>query len=500
MRLRRRVINSDVEKQVLIGLITSDKVCHTLKNLLDPNLFQLEVGKKVSFWIKEYYSLYNRAPGKDIQEIYLAERSNLDEEVSKDINQFLQTLSEDYLKNPPNEEYLLNQSTTYLRKQCMLAGIKEANALIENGNGDLSSLSAAEAAMGKYARTTAENTQAFDPLDPKIVREFMKEIATPLLVLDEPLGSFIGPLHRGYVLGIMASQKRGKTWWVQNFAINAIEEGLRVVFISLEMPKQKLAERFWKQLGGFADKDGNYEFPIFDCEKNKFNSCAKEERTSHVKHGEEGYIPCTKCKEKDGLKLTITLKSFHKKGITLERAVKKVKDFSLMYGRKSVRFFCYPMFSAKLSQIINDIDALEWREGFIPDVIILDYPAILQEERVTEKGYESFGETFKTIKRIAEEKQVLFIVPLQTDRSGSDSTRLKIKNTAGFVQVIAHLDICITLNQQDKDYDDRIMRIGKIADRWTEMSPGKELIALTQLQCAQPYLGARLEKVKSDKK
>lgn len=499
MRLRRRPINKDVEKQVLIGFVTSDKICHTLKNLLDPKLFQLSVGQTVSRWIKEYYSLYNRAPKGDIQEIYLAERNNLDEEVSLDVSQFLQSLSQDYLNNPPNEDYLLNQATVYLKKQNFMTGIKEAGLILESSNGDMAALSAAEAAVARSQKNITKSVPSLDPCNISFAVTCLEEDKEPLLVMPEPLGKFIGPLHRGYVLGIMGSQKRGKTWWAQNFVITALEERLRVIFVSLEMPSKKLVKRFWQQLGCFPEKNGNYEFPFFDCTKNKYNTCKKPERVCTIKYGEQGYIPCEICKEKEGLDLSISLHPYHKKGIDAQNLTKKMKNFHLMYGKNNIRFLCYPMFSANLSQILNDIDILEWRENFIPDVIVLDYPAILKEERETGKEYSAFGETWKTIKRIAEEKQVLFIAPLQTDRKGGDSEHLKISHTAGYVQIIAHMDICITLNQNESDYEQRVMRIGKIADRWTEMQPGKEIIALSQLQCGQPYLGSRLVRRKTNK-
>jgi intein/homing endonuclease len=915
MRLRRRVVNKDIEKQVLIGFITSDKINHALKSLIDPKLFQLNVGQKISKWIKDYYSLYNRAPGKDIQEIYLAERSELNPEDALDIEEFLKTLSEQYLENPPNEDYLQKQAEVYLKKQSFLLGIKEASLILESSNGDMAAISAAEAAVARSQKATIKNVPSLDPCNLSFALSCLEDDKTPLLTMPEPLGSFIGPLHRGYVLGILGSQKRGKcltgdneillsdgrvkklidvikdkeknivtlskdgklikgtvadfwkngekpvikiktktgreikitlnhplltykgwkevkdlslsdfiavprkidffgtvewpeykikilsyllaegmigsgnicftngekkiredfssmiklmgdttsetteeitlrikkdqeklssiptktktwlkeiktklvksekkeipeivfsltkdnlklflsvlftcdgtiwksktgvvigyasaskklihqvqhlllrfgiigkiskkkttknsnyqilfgdkenvitfineigfifskqekaidllsssnslklygrtadsfptelaerikqimvnkqiwsfyksinpftsrisriirnkervsrstvkeigdflkdqelisiansdilwdkiesiidmgmeqtydlsisethnfvsndiiahnTWWAQNFLITALEERLRVVFISLEMPYKKLVKRFWQQLGCFPEKDGNYEFPFFDCSKNKYNTCKKTSRICDVKYGEQGYIPCDICKVKEGLDLTISLHSYHKKGIDSQKLTKKIKNFHLMHGKNNVRFLCYPMFSANLTQIINDIDVLEWREDFIPDVIVLDYPAILKEERETSKEYSAFGETWKTIKRIAEEKQVLFIAPLQTDRKGGDSEHLKISHTAGYVQIIAHMDICITLNQNETDYEQRVMRIGKIADRWTEMQPGKELIALSQLQCGQPYLGSRLVKRKNNK-
>lgn len=498
MRLRRRPVNKDVEKQVLIGFITSDKICHTLKNLLDPKLFQLSVGQTVSRWIKEYYSLYNRAPQQDIQEIYLAERSNLDEEVALDVSQFLQTISEQYTDNPPNEDYLLDKAGIYLEKQSLLLGIKEANLILENSNGDKSAISAAKAALGKGEKNLVGTNLGINILEPERILEFMEEDENPLIKLKEPLGTFLGPLHRGYLIGIMGSMKRGKTWMLQKMATECLENGLRVIFISLEMPWKKLAKRFLQQIGCFAKTDGLYDFPVFDCSKNKYNKCEYPQRTCSVKKGEEGYYPCTACKEgKNGLSLYSYLEKVERPGITSRKAIKVSKNFGLHHGKNNLRVLTYPAFSANLSRILNDIDALEWQEGFIPDVIALDYPTILAPENgqsSQNKEYVSLGETWKTLKGLAEEKQVLIFAPTQTDKSGTEVSYIKIKNTAGYVQIIAHMDKCLTLNQDEIDYTNRIMRIGKIADRWEEMDQSKEIRALTQLQCGQPLINGLIVK------
>jgi len=498
MRLRRRPVNRDIEKQVLIGFITSDRINHTLKHLLDPRLFQLNVGQTISRWIKEYYNLYNRAPGKDIQEIYLAERSNLDEEVALDVSEFLQTISEQYADNPPNEDYLLNQATVYLKKQVMVTSAKEVILTLENSNGDMASLSKAEAAFGRYKKSTVDIRIPCNPYDPDKIDTFFFKKKSPLLVLKGELGKFVGDLHRGYLLGILGRMKAGKTFYVQHIITEAVESRLNCIFVSLEMPEDKMIGRFWQQIGCYGEEDGKYEFPVFDCKKNQNGKCEKSQRTSHVKKGEAGYERCSYCKEgKDGLQLIIDLVEIKRDGITRENIQSLAKNFGLHYGRNCLRFLSYPAFSANLTQIMNDIDSLEWQEGFIPDVIAIDYPGILAPEERTpyNKEYTVISETWKTLKRIAQERQVLLIAPIQANRAGVNVEHLQMEHTSGSIDIQAHSDKCITLNQNGEDYEKKIMRIGKIIDRWGKANKNLELKSLTQLECGQPYINGVITKI-----
>ena len=491
MRLRRRVVNSDIEKQVLIGFITSDKINHSLKGLFDPKLFQLNVGKIVSKWVKNYYALYNRSPKADIQEIFLAERHDLNPEDTIDIEKFLHSLSEQYLENPPNEDYLLDKAKVFLKKQSLLIGIKEANIILEGGNGDMAAISAAEAAIARSQKSAIESNKAIDLMSSETLISILEEAKNPLLVLREPMGTFMGPLHRGYLVGIMGSMKRGKTWMLQQMSTEAMENGLRVVFVSLEMPKVKIAKRFWQQLGCFGKEDGTYQFPVFDCQLNMYDKCSKSLRVCHTKKGESGYKICMECPEGRNKHLSTYLVPEDRPGMTSKGLMKVAKGWTLHHGKNTCRILSYPAFTANLSQIMNDIDVLEWREGYIPDVLAIDYPAILAPEgnqSSQNKEYVGIGDTWKTLKGIAEERQLLVFAPIQSDRSGTEANHLKIKNTAGYVQIIAHLDKCITLNQNEEDYEKRIMRIGKIADRWDDAYLSKEIRALTQLQCGQPLI------------
>lgn len=498
MRLRRRPVNKDIEKQVLIGFITSDKINHSLKQLLDPKLFQLSVGQTVSRWIKEYYSLYNRAPKGDIQEIYLAERNNLDEEVSLDVSEFLQSISEQYIQNPPNEDYLLNQATVYLKKQVMVTSAKEVVLTLENSNGDLSLLSKAEAVLGRYKKSIVDVSKSCNPFIPEKIDTFFDKKEDPLLVLKGNLGKFVGNLHRGYLLGILGRMKAGKTFYVQHLITEALESKLNCIFVSLEMPEDKMIGRFWQQIGSYAEEEGTYSFPVFDCKRNQSGKCEKSQRTSHVKKGEPGYERCYFCKEgKDGFQFTVDLTEVKREGLDKEKIQKLARNFGLQYGRNSLRFLSYPAFTANLSRIMNDIDAMEWQEGFIPDVIAIDYPAILapEENSFHSKEYSVISETWKVLKKIAEERQVLLIAPIQANRAGVNVENLQMEHTSGSIDIQAHCDKCISLNQSGDDYDKKIMRIGKIIDRWGKANKNLELVALTQLECGQPYINGLIRKI-----
>ena len=71
MELKRKKIDSIAEKNMLTGLITSDRFCKEVMPVVRPEFLQVEYSKTLVNWIKEYYEQYDKAPGKDIEISFL---------------------------------------------------------------------------------------------------------------------------------------------------------------------------------------------------------------------------------------------------------------------------------------------------------------------------------------------------------------------------------------------------------------------------------------------
>ena len=82
------------EKQLLINLITNTSFLRQVVNLGKPSLFESSYSKIVAKWVWEYWEKMEKAPGLDIQEIYLKYRSTIqDEDDIELIGEFLQNLN-----------------------------------------------------------------------------------------------------------------------------------------------------------------------------------------------------------------------------------------------------------------------------------------------------------------------------------------------------------------------------------------------------------------------
>jgi replicative DNA helicase len=110
-------------------------------------------------------------------------------------------------------------------------------------------------------------------------------------------------------------------------------------------------------------------------------------------------------------------------------------------------------------------------EGWIPDVIVVDYADILAPET---KGYEfrnQVNETWKALRRLSQEKHCLVLTATQADADSYDKRTQTMKNFSEDKRKIAHVTGLIGLNQDNDEKKAGIMRLNWLALREGEFNP-----------------------------
>jgi energy-coupling factor transporter ATP-binding protein EcfA2 len=105
-----------IERQIIIGLITSAEYLKRVKSVWNPELLESNVARLLSLWVWEYYDAYGKAPGKDIESIFFTKlkegmvQKDVAEEIEEEI---LPSLSEEYTQEEFNLEYLWDETKKY---------------------------------------------------------------------------------------------------------------------------------------------------------------------------------------------------------------------------------------------------------------------------------------------------------------------------------------------------------------------------------------------------
>jgi replicative DNA helicase len=510
--LRRRRIDSTIEKRILTGMIVSKRFLQEVKPLLNLDYFESDFTRKVAQWSLNYFLHYDDAPKEHIQDIYNRESDKLKEEDAELISKFLKDISSRYEQDPDiNVDYLLDQTMDYFKKRELEITSTNIQYLLSNNQ-----IEQAEEQIIHFSKISRLTSQWIDPFQQKYVDEVFQRDEKPFLRFTGNLGHYLGTFERGWLVGVSGTFKKGKTWLLQEFGVIALRRKLKVVFFSLEMPQKKMNERLYKRLVGAATDDEKDDdlYPVFDCGLNQTGECENTDRENQVTLIDEDgkpdwtrenpYRVCTACRgnsesdyetafwleeithtdEKKKYKLPFWDRKTIRKKITAYR-----KNYAHLMRMKT-----YPRFSANIRDIERDLDILEQTEEFVPDVIIIDYADILKPEHDGQRGIEKEDETWMRLAQLAGSRHALVITATQLRRSALDKPQVKQSDSAMWIGKLAHVDAMLTLNQTENEKQCRVMRVGVMVHRYEEFSEESACYILQKLKRGQVNLDSEIKR------
>uniref|UniRef100_A0A6M3L2U9 Helicase n=1 Tax=viral metagenome TaxID=1070528 RepID=A0A6M3L2U9_9ZZZZ len=493
-----RKIDSTNEKRVITGMIVSDHFLKEIIPLTNLEYFQNKYAKTIASWCLDFFENYEKAPFNEIQNIFQERTHQLSEEERQIISLLLKEVSDKYKVQSLNVEYLIDQAIGYFKKRELEITANNIKILLDRDD-----LFAAEKEVINFHKISPVTSQWINPLTTESVNLAFKEI-TPLLLFEGQLGRYIGPLARGWLVGISGPFKRGKSYCLDEFGINGMVNYKKVVKFSLEMNDTQNLNRYFKKLSALST-NLSVKIPVFDCSYNQFGSCEKSERKSKVslmRSSDEGkprfdpenelqkrYIPCTSCMHSYQDYKFASWWSLVSKETTynISSIISKIKSYEKSF-KEYYRLRCYPRFSANVDDIYHDLDILERREGFIPDIILIDYVDILKPERKGLVGIEKEDESWMALARLASERHCLVVTPTQVTREGTEVSSLKTKHMARWVGKLGHVDAMLTINQTSAEKRSGYSRIGMLAHRHMDFDEDKQCYVLQSLDIGQFYL------------
>ena len=395
--LKKVRVSTDIERKIVIACIVSDNFLYQTTKIIKPHLFKIEFSKIVVKWCFDYFKEFQKAPKETIEEIYLANKDELDPSIAKSIFLFLERLSKEYVQEENfNVDYRIKRAREYMEALAYEDLFDKGKGLLaQNKLGKIKKL------LKGHKEVAKDLDDVINPFDVQTIRSFFQEDEeNTLFSFDGPINDLIGPLKRGWLLGIMAPMKRGKSFWLAEIMVQALFNKLRVLYVSFEMTKNDLQERVYTRLVGLPMVSGPIVYPVLDCKRNQFGTCKKktkwvpdrandpvlmeseEQDKPTLELANPKYRPCTYCRDnnKKGYEPEYWFVSKNYiKVLNTKTIENKLKIIKKRFG-DNLRFKIYPSNTASMSDILDDMDTLEINEGFIPDVLITDYADLMRPD------------------------------------------------------------------------------------------------------------------------
>jgi replicative DNA helicase len=401
-----------IEDQIIGNLIVSDAYARKVVPFLLPEYFTERADRVIFEEYNKYFSQYNSTPTSDVLKIEAGNRKDINEEEMKRINATLDGIS----KDATNLDWITDTTEKFCKDKAVYNAIINSIKIID-GRDKMRTQDAIPDLLSKALAITFDSSVGHDYLDDSDARyDFYHRIEEKVPFDLDMLNKITnGGLSKKTLNIILAGTGVGKSLAMCHFAAANLMAGKNVLYITMEMAEERIAERI----------DANL------------------------------------------LELSMdSLKMVEKR--VYDTRIDKVRNKTT--GKLIVKE--YPTASAHAGHFRALIEELRMKRNFTPDVIYIDYLNICSSQRMKMGGSVN---SYTYIKAIAEELRGLageYKVPLvsatQTTRSGYANTDPGLEDTSESFGLPATADLMLALiATEELDQMNQIM-VKQLKNRYSD--------------------------------
>ena len=402
------VDSSELRKAILHNLVVNEEYCRKVLPFLEKEYFGETYERVILEEIDKYYGKHNVSPKYQALKIEIESRNDLTEGVYKELQKF----TDDRVPDVPKVEWLVNKTEEWCQEKAIVNAVYKAVNVI-GGEDKKTSQSALPEILREAISTSFDKSVGHDFIEDVEDRwEFYhkKEEKIP-----SGLEHFDYILRGGFpskTLGvIMAGTGVGKSLFMCSMSANLLESGHNVLYVTMEMAEEKIAQRIDQNLLNLSPED--------------LDSIGKE--------------------------------SFLKRFDNL-----KIKT----RGRLIVKE--YPTKSAHAGHFRALLKELELKKDFVPDLVCIDYLNICGAMGVSKQAnsYEQVKVTAEELRALAMEFNVPVLTATQTNRQGYSDADVEITSVSESFGLPMTADYFFAMTTNDKLRDEGVIRFSQLKNRY----------------------------------
>lgn len=422
------------ENLVLSCLCLDTDVLTRVVDMLPANPFPSKFSNIIYSWCVNHYREFKEAPGGvALTAIYSEWASTVDEATSSLVGKFLASLVPVQL----NIDYAVALAERIVVRHSAKQLADKVQAALANGNVD-----AATSVIKTWQPPTL--TASIDFIDPindtsVIASSHAEANYEPLIKFKEgtPIARWFGPtLHRDALVVLCGADKAGKSSHLTNLCQRGLLQGKRVAFFSLgDLSTPQMLKRWTTGFLGKPERSGIIRIP----------TSIKYENKEFLVDYEHKDIPSE---------------------YSIDEAVAawdKLKDPN---GECRLRFIDKPARTMTVEDIHKTL--LGWgAKGWTPDIIGIDYVALIGFSRGFDKQHEALDHIWAKLRAISSEFKSLVLTASQVNSESYQANNywLTQASFSGSKSIWAHSNACIGLNATTLEREQQITRMNWIVLR-----------------------------------
>ena len=410
-----------IERTILGGLLNNEEYTRKVLPFLAPDYFDNYSERLVYQTIDTYINEYNGLPTKDALRIIIDENSGINE---TQFNEAVTIINELVYDEKTELDWLVDKTEKFCQDKAVYNAVRES-ILVLDGNHDEKDKGAIPEMLAEALGVSFDNAVGHDFLEDTDSRYDFYHTKEDKVPFDLELMNKItkGGLSRKSLSIALAGTGVGKTLFMTHCASAALMEGKNVLYITMEMAEEKIAERI----------DANLLDVTLD-----------------------------------------TLKEMPKD--SYDKKMDRVKNKTT--GKLIIKE--YPTASAGSAHFRHLINELRLKKNFHPDIVYIDYLNICMSSRIRMGANVN---SYTLIKAIAEELRGLAVecnVPIvsatQTTRSGYGNSDIGLEDTSESFGLPATADFMFGLISTEELESLGQIMIKQLKNRWGDLNSLKRFV------------------------
>lgn len=402
-----------IEDKILSALLYNEEYSRRVFPFLKTEYFDGQSHKIVFDAYAEIFSKYNKIPTKEVLELKIDSRSDINEAEFEESNKLVSSLKID--KDSPIE-FLIDQTEVFCKERSVFNALRKSISIID-GKDKKSDVGSIPSMLEEALAVSFDTNVGHDLFDDYVKRyEYYHRTETRIPFDIEILNKITrGGLPPKSLTILVSPTGGGKSLFKCHFAAGHLSAGKNVLYITNELPEEEIMRRIEANL---------YDLKV--TELMDMSLAAYEKKINRLRESTTGRL--------------------------------KVKE--------------YPTGTAHAGNFRHLIQELKIKSNFFPDVIYIDYLNICASQRF--RG--SADQSYALIKAISEELRGLameFGVPVvtstQVNRSGYNNSDVDLTSLSESMGPAHTADFMLAIiSTEEFDEQGKIM-LKQLKNRWNSL-------------------------------
>jgi len=444
MRIEKR--DGSDERKILTAMIVSRSVLSRITTKWDGKLFKSKWSNLVGNWCIKFFKRFDDAPAKSIEGLFEKWASKTEDNKTIDlIEKFLAGLSSAYDGGDINTNYIVDLAGSYFNRVGVRKLVTSVEASLDNGD-----LEEGLQTVENFKKIEIGSKMAVDVMqDDEALRAAFEAQKEALIRFPGDLGKFFGnSFCRDSLIAFLGPEKRGKTWWLLDVAWRAMLQRRRVALFEVgDMSQDQVMQRLVVRASRQPLRGSKIKYPTHIERKKK-----------------DQYANCELVEKKFKTELTW-------------QAAKKARDKICKTRIKSknpyLKLSCHPNSTISVAGIEAELASWELNEGWVPDVIVIDYADILHMPGGGDDERSKINHAWMALRALSQKLHCCVVTATQADAASYTQYIIRRSNFSGDKRKLAHVTGMIGINQTAEEKEDQIQRLNWVVLREREFSENR---------------------------